>query len=318
MIKQVPSPNSPVLDWEPDFRIELEQFLRAEQFIFHAPMKKHTTFKIGGEADVLIFPSSTEEVSKIFKLINEFNIPCTILGNGSNVLVRDKGIRGAVIKFTETFFGTMRCEGQRLTACAGASLKDVSYFAADNGLTGMEFAVGIPGSIGGAIFMNAGAYGGEMKNTVASVKAVTRDGNFVEFSGASLHLGYRHSIFQENNCAICEVELILQRGNIDEIRYKMTDFTERRESRQPLDMPSAGSTFKRPKGYFAGTLIDQTGLKGLRVGGAMVSEKHAGFVVNVGDATAQDVLNLIEEVRQRVNEAHGVTLSPEVRIIGEE
>ncbi|MBE8954864.1 MAG: UDP-N-acetylmuramate dehydrogenase [Quinella sp. 2Q5] len=306
------------MDWEESFGNRLGEFLRAEQFIFHAPMNEHTTFKIGGAADVLIFPSSAADVAKIFRLVNEFNLPCVVLGNGSNVLVRDKGIRGAVIKFTEKFFGGMSCNGQRLTACAGAKLKDVSCFAADNGLTGMEFAVGIPGSIGGAIFMNAGAYDGEMKNAVAFVKAVTRGGEEVEFSGASLQLGYRHSIFQENGCAICEVELILQRGNIDDIRRKMEDLTLRRQSRQPLDMPSAGSTFKRPKGHFAGTLIDKTGLKGLRVGGAMVSEKHAGFVVNTGNATAQDVLNLIEEVKRRVHESYGVTLSPEVRIIGEE
>ena len=304
--------------WEETFGGRLKNFLRDEQFIFHAPMNEHTTFKIGGEADVLIFPSSADDVSKIFKLVDEFCLPCTILGNGSNVLVRDKGIRGAVVKFTEKFFGDMRCDGQRLVACAGAALKDVSEFAAQNSLTGLEFACGIPGSIGGAIFMNAGAYDGEMKNTVASVKAVSRNGELIEFSGASLGLGYRHSNFQENGCAICEVELILQRGNVDEIKNKMADFTERRESKQPLDLPSAGSTFKRPKGYFAGTLIDKTGLKGLRVGGAMVSEKHAGFVVNTGGATAQDVLNLIEEVKRRVCEAHGVTLMPEVRIIGEE
>ena len=304
--------------WEETFGAQLQKFLRKEQFIFHAPMREHTTFKIGGEADVLIFPSSAEEVSKIFKLIELFSLPCTVLGNGSNVLVRDKGIRGAVVKFTEKFFGDMRCEGQRLFACAGAKLKDVAIFAAENSLTGLEFAIGIPGSIGGAIFMNAGAYGGEMKNVIASVKAVNRNGDLVEFSGGSLDLYYRHSIFQENACAICEVELILQRGNLDEIKNTMADFTERRESRQPLDMPSAGSTFKRPKGHFAGTLIDKTGLKGLKVGGAMVSEKHAGFIVNTGDATAQDVLNLIEEVKRQVCEAHGVTLSPEVRIIGEE
>lgn len=304
--------------WEETFGAQLEKFLRAEQFIFHAPMKEHTTFKIGGEADVLIFPSSAEEVSKIFKLVELFSLPCIVLGNGSNVLVRDKGIRGVVVKFTEKFFGGMRCEGQRLVACAGAKLKDVSICAAENGLTGLEFACGIPGSIGGAIFMNAGAYDGEMKNVIASVKAVTRNGEFIEFNGASLQLGYRHSIFQENGCAICEVELILQRGNVDDIKNKMADFTHRRESKQPLDLPSAGSTFKRPKGHFAGTLIDKTGLKGLKIGGAMVSKKHAGFVVNTGEATAQDVLNLIEEVKRRVNEAHGVTLSPEVRIIGEE
>lgn len=304
--------------WEESFGMQLERFLRSEQYIFHAPMSEHTTFKIGGAADVLIFPSSAEEVSRIFKLAEMFDLPCVILGNGSNVLVRDKGIRGVVVKFTEKFFGNIRCEGQRLTVCAGARLQDVSNFAAEHGLTGMEFACGIPGSIGGAIFMNAGAYDGEMKNVIASVKAVNRNGDLIEFSGSSLHLGYRHSIFQENNCAICEVELILQRGNIDDIKNKMADFTARRESKQPLDLPSAGSTFKRPKGHFAGTLIDKTGLKGLRVGGAMVSDKHAGFVVNTGGATAQDVLNLIEEVKRRVCEVHGITLSPEVRIIGEE
>lgn len=304
--------------WQKTFGSQLEKFLRPEQFIFNAPMCEHTTFKIGGAADVLIFPSSAEDVSKIFRLVEMFDLPCVVLGNGSNVLVRDKGIRGAVVKFTEKFFGGIKCDGQRLTACAGAKLKDVSICAADNGLTGLEFACGIPGSIGGAIFMNAGAYDGEMKNAVASVKAVNRNGEFVEFSGASLQLGYRHSIFQENGCTICEVELILQRGNVDDIKSKMIDLTQRRESKQPLDMPSAGSTFKRPKGHFAGTLIDKTGLKGLRIGGAMVSEKHAGFVVNTGNATAQDVLALIEEVKRRVCEAHGITLCPEVRIIGEE
>ena len=306
------------MNWQKNFGNRLAEFLRAEQFIFNAPMFEYTTFKIGGAADVLIFPSSSEDVSKIFKLVDEFKLPCVVLGNGSNVLVRDKGIRGVVVKFTEKFFGGMKCDGQRLVACAGAELRNVSKFAAQNGLTGMEFAVGIPGSIGGAIFMNAGAYDGEMKNAVASVKAVNRNGELIEFNGTSLQLGYRHSIFQENGCAICEVELILQRGNVDDIKRKMEDLTARRESRQPLDMPSAGSTFKRPKGHFAGTLIDKAGLKGLRVGGAMVSEKHAGFVVNTGNATAADVLNLIEEVKRRVNEAHGVTLSPEVRIIGEE
>ena len=306
------------MDWKKNFGSRLESFLRGEQIIFNAPMSEHTTFKIGGAADVLIFPSSTAEVSEIFKLVKEFNLPCTILGNGSNVLVRDKGIRGAVVKFTEKFFGSMRCDGQKLIVCAGAKLKDVSNFAAQNSLTGLEFACGIPGSIGGAIFMNAGAYDGEMKNSVTSVKAVNRDGELIEFSGADLDLSYRHSIFQKNNCAICEVELILERGNVEDIKNKMADFTQRRESKQPLDLPSAGSTFKRPKGHFAGTLIDKTGLKGLKIGGAMVSEKHAGFVVNTGGATAQNVLDLIAEVKQRVREVHGIELSPEVRIIGEE
>ncbi len=303
---------------ENEFKNRLAKFLKPEQFIFDAPMSEHTTFKIGGAADILIFPSSSEEVSEVLKLVNEFKMPVFLLGNGSNVLVRDKGIRGAVIKFSGEFFGKIGAEGNKIFVQSGAKLKDVSNFAAEKSLTGLEFATGIPGSIGGAIFMNAGAYDGEIKNVAGKVKAVTLTGEFVEFSGESLDLDYRHSVFQDNGCAICEVELNLSPGNIDEIKNKMADFTERRESKQPLNFPSAGSTFKRPRGYFAGTLIDKTGLKGLKVGGAMVSEKHAGFVVNSGNATAADVLNLIEEVKRRVFEAHGVTLTPEVRIIGEE
>ena len=305
------------MDWEETFQDELSRFLTKRQYIFHAPMNEHTTFKIGGAADVLIFPSTPNEVAMVFKLAEKFQIPCTVLGNGSNVLVLDNGVRGAVVKFTDKFFGGIRLEDGKIIAGAGAKLKDVSNFAAENSLTGMEFAVGIPGSIGGAVFMNAGAYDGEMKNIVYSVKAVSRAGEISDFHGEEMALGYRQSIFQTNGCAICEVTLRLSRGDSQEIKNKMADFTERRESKQPLELPSAGSTFKRPKGYFAGTLIDKTGLKGLKVGGAMVSEKHAGFVVNVGGATAADVLNLIEEVKRRVKEAHGVMLTPEVRIIGE-
>ncbi|MBR3722462.1 MAG: UDP-N-acetylmuramate dehydrogenase, partial [Selenomonadaceae bacterium] len=199
-----------------------------------------------------------------------------------------------------------------------ASLKDVATFAADRELTGLEFAIGIPGSIGGAVFMNAGAYGGEMKNVVEKVSSVSIDGDFHEFWASELGLSYRQSIFQTNNHAITKVKLRLSKGDGETIRFTMEDLTKRREEKQPLEMPSAGSTFKRPTGHFAGTLIDQTGLKGLRVGGAEVSKKHAGFVINRGDATAEDVLNLIEEVKRRVFEAHGVKLYPEVRIVGEE
>lgn len=304
------------MDWREDFSNKLRQLLKPDQFILDAPMSEHTTFKIGGTADVLIFPSTIEEVIKVLKLIENNRIPLTILGNGSNVLVRDKGIRGAVIKFNGKF-AQIKCDGTRLIVGAGAKLKDVSNFAADNGLTGLEFAVGIPGSIGGAVYMNAGAYGGEMKNVISKVRAVSKSGDCAAFDTDTLDLGYRRSVFQLNGYAICEIELQLAEGNINEIRQTMEDFTERRESKQPLEYPSAGSTFKRPEGYFAGTLIDQTGLKGLRVGDAMVSTKHAGFVVNAGHATAADVLNLIEEVKRRVYEAHGVTLNPEVRIIGE-
>lgn len=302
---------------EESFGKRLAEILNGEQFIFNAPMTEHTTFKIGGAADVLILPSNVQEVAQIFKLIDEFKMPCTILGNGSNVLVLDNGIRGAVVKFSDKFFGGISRDGAKIIAGAGAKLKDISNFAAENNLCGMEFAVGIPGSVGGAVFMNAGAYDGEMKNIVAQVTAVSQRGELKTFSGENLNLGYRQSIFQSNGYAICEVELNLTQGDGGEIKSKMAEFTQKRESKQPLELPSAGSTFKRPQGYFAGTLIDKTGLKGLRVGGAMVSEKHAGFVVNVGNATAADVLNLIEEVRRRVREVHGVNLTPEVRIIGE-
>ena len=200
---------------------------------------------------------------------------------------------------------------------AGALLKDIAEAAAQHSLAGLEFACGIPGSIGGAVFMNAGAYGGETKSVVKAVRAVTRDGEVKNYALDELELGYRHSIFQSNGEAIVEVELELTPGSEEEIRASIADFTQRRESKQPLEMPSAGSTFKRPEGYFAGTLIDQTGLKGLSVGGAQVSTKHAGFVVNKGGATAADVVNLIHEVQKRVKEAHGVELQPEVRLIGE-
>ena len=305
------------MDFEDAFKDKLAKILKSRQYIFNAPMSEHTTFKIGGAADVLIFPSNISEVVAVIKLVNEFKLPRTILGNGSNVLVLDKGIRGVVIKFSDKFFGNIKVDGEKISACAGAKLKDVSNFAAENSLTGLEFAVGIPGSIGGAIFMNAGAYGGEMKNIVDKVTAISTDGEIIYFNADELNLGYRHSVFQENNFAICEVELNLAHGNFDAIKNQMAEFTFKRESKQPLEFPSAGSTFKRPKGYFAGTLIDNTGLKGLKVGGAMVSEKHAGFVVNAGGATAEDVLNLIEEVRRRVKEVHGVTLTPEVKILGD-
>ena len=231
--------------------------------------------------------------------------------------MRDGGIRGAVVKFNHPM-SSIRVEGTKIIAGAGALLKDVSAAAAEHGLTGMEFACGIPGSLGGAVFMNAGAYDGEMKNVVSRVRSVTIDGTCKERDAAAIDLGYRHSIYQTNGEAICEVELQLKEGDKEAINAKIDDFTERRETKQPLEMASAGSTFKRPTGYYAGTLIQETGLKGLTVGGAQVSKKHAGFVVNIGNATAKDVLGLIHEVQRRVKEAHGVELHPEVRIIGED
>ena len=294
-----------------------QAFLKPEQLLLDEPMSKHTTFEIGGPADCLIFPASQSEVQQVLKLVKAYALPLTLLGNGSNLLVRDKGIRGVVLDFGEAM-ASIRCEGTRIIAGAGALLKDVSEFAGAHALSGLEYACGIPGSIGGAIFMNAGAYDGETKNVAALVRAIGREGTPRAHPHQALELGYRHSVFQSNGEAICEVELQLQAGEESAIRAKIADYTQRRESKQPLELPSAGSTFKRPEGYFAGTLIDQTGLKGLQVGGAQVSTKHAGFVVNAGGATAADVVNLIHEVQRRVKAAHGVELHPEVRMIGEE
>lgn len=290
--------------------------LKEEQILLQEPMRKHTTFQIGGPADCLLFPATLEEVVAVFSLIHKYEVPFTVLGNGSNVLVLDGGIRGVVIKF-DANLAQLRREGDCVIAGAGALLKDVSAFAAACGLTGLEFAIGIPGSIGGAVFMNAGAYDGEICGVVTAVTAVTGNGGVARFAKDALEFGYRHSVFQENHAVICEVELTLTPGDSAAIRARMEELTARRESRQPLEMPSAGSTFKRPQGYFAGTLIEQAGLKGLRVGGAQVSTKHAGFVINAGAATAQDVLHLIREVQRLVYEKHGVELHPEVRTIGE-
>lgn len=291
-------------------------FLQPEQVLVDEPMRYQTTFQIGGPADCVIFPATLAETQQVLHLVHVFGLPLTILGNGSNVLVRDHGIRGVVVKFGEPM-SYIRVQDNQIIAGAGALLKDISEAAAAHALSGCEYACGIPGSIGGAVFMNAGAYGGETKQVVAAVRSVTPEGEIKEYKAEALELGYRHSIFQTNGEAIAEVTLALQPGDESAIRAVIADYTQRREAKQPLEMPSAGSTFKRPEGYFAGTLIDQTGLKGLRVGGAEVSTKHAGFVVNVGDATCEDVIGLIHEVQHRVKAAHGVELCPEVRIIGE-
>lgn len=299
------------------FEEGLSRILKPSQILKDELMANHTTFRIGGPADYLLLPTKTEEVLGIIELAKECEVPITYLGNGSNLLVRDGGIEGAVIRFGEQM-NRIRRQGNTLMVGAGCILKDIAHYAASEKLTGFEYFVGIPGSIGGAVFMNAGAYGGEIESVVTAVTAVCPDGMVRRYSRDELAFGYRHSVFQENGCAICEVEITLREGEGALIHEKIDDLTERRESRQPLDMPSAGSTFKRPEGYFAGTLIDQTGLKGLRVGGAEVSVKHAGFVVNAGGATAKDVVNLIKEVQKRVYEVHGVRLEPEVKMIGRE
>lgn len=299
-----------------EFLSKIKKIIPCERLLLDEPLANHTTFRIGGPADYFVLPSSIAEITELLKLAQEYKISVTVLGNGSNVLVLDSGIRGLVLKFGSEM-GYIRHEGHHVFAGAGALLRDVSRYAAEFGLSGMEFAVGIPGSIGGSVFMNAGAYEGEMSNIVVSVTAVCADGTIQRFNKEQLKFSYRHSVFHENHCTICEVELAFQNGEHTLIRSKMGDFTNKRETKQPLEVPSAGSTFKRPPGHFAGTLIEQTGLKGLTIGGAQVSPKHAGFIINAGGATAQDVLNLIKEVQRRVHDKHGIMLYPEVRTLGE-
>lgn len=299
-----------------EFIREIKNLLPTVEIRLDELMSLHTTFKIGGPADVFIMPATIEECMTIVKVVNRYNLPLTVIGNGSNLLVRDKGIRGVVLHLGENM-ANISCEGNIVVAQAGAQLSDVARFAGSHSLSGLEFAVGIPGSLGGGVFMNAGAYDGELKNVVMSVKSIDKFGRVHVYEGEALEFGYRHSIFQENLELIIEATMRLTEANQASIDEKMRDLTHRRESKQPLEMPSAGSTFKRPVGYFAGTLIDQAGLKGLSVGGAQVSLKHAGFVVNTGSATAQDVIDLISEVQTRVYEHHGVNIHPEVKIIGE-
>lgn len=280
------------------------------------PMKAHTSFRIGGPADILVIPSDANQLEKVVTEARTEGIPLTIIGNGSNVLVKDKGIRGVVVKLGNAL-KSMECSGDKLTAEAGVSLASIANKAAACGLTGLEFAVGIPGSLGGAVFMNAGAYDGEMCKVVAQVTVLTSDGKIEVLSNEDLEFGYRHSSIQDNGAIIISVEMQLAIGDINEIRAKMADFTNRRTTKQPLDIPNAGSMFRRPPGYYAGTLIEEAGLKGYMVGDAQVSTKHAGFVVNVGNATAADVLRLIGEVQEKVYAHAGVRLEPEVRIYGE-
>ena len=280
------------------------------------PMSRHTTFRIGGPADFYLCPHSTKEVQEIVEICKEENLPYFVLGNGSNLLVSDKGYRGVVIQLWKNF-SDITVKDCCIQAKAGALLSKVAAEALEAGLTGMEFASGIPGTIGGAAFMNAGAYGGEMKDIIKSVKVLDTQGEVRILPKEELKMGYRTSIVKEKGYTILSVELELSKGNREEIRNTMEDLKERRTSKQPLEMPSAGSTFKRPEGYFAGKLIMDSGLRGFSVGGAQVSEKHCGFVVNKGGATAMDVLTLIREVQRRVKEQFGVDLETEVRFLGE-
>lgn len=253
------------------------------EYVKSEPMSRHTTFKIGGNADVFISIKTEDELKTVLELTNEYGIPCFILGKGSNLLVSDSGIEGAVLCLDG--LDEIKITDETVVCGAGASLKNVCLAARDAGLSGLEFAYGIPGSVGGAVYMNAGAYGGEMSQVVLSAKAVDKNGRVFEFSNEQLQLGYRTSIFKNSSLIVTSVTFKLKHGDKQKIKADMDDFLSRRQNKQPLEYPSAGSTFKRPQGYFAGALIEKNNLKGVSVGGAQVSQKHAGFIINTGSAT---------------------------------
>lgn len=279
-------------------------------------MKKHTTFRIGGPADLFAAPDTAEKAAAVVRVCREQGAPFYVIGNGSNLLVSDRGYRGVVLQIYKNLSKIEVC-GDVLTAQAGAMLSVIAKKALSCSLTGFEFASGIPGTIGGAAVMNAGAYGGEMRDVLQEVTVLTRDGGILTVPAQELMLGYRYSVIPENGWIVLGAKLKLRRGEHDAIKARMDELKEQRVAKQPLDLPSAGSTFKRPEGYFAGKLIMDAGLRGFSVGGAQVSEKHCGFVVNTGNATAEDVQRLIAEVKARVMAQFGVELEPEVKMLGE-
>lgn len=279
-------------------------------------MKNHINFKVGGPADILLIPSKVEQIIESIKICNNNNIPYFVIGNGSNILVKDGGIRGAVIKLTG--LTNLEVNETEIKADCGVILKDLSDKALENSLTGLEFSCGIPGTIGGAVFMNAGAYNGEIKNVIKEAEVLTNSGKIIKMSKEELELGYRTSKVMRNNSIVINATFHLKKGNKEEIKDKIDELTQKREEKQPLEYPSAGSTFKRPEGYFAGKLIQDSGLKGYSIGGAAVSSKHSGFVINKDNATAKDILDLIEYIQEEVKKQFGVELHPEVRIIGED
>ena len=295
---------------------ELIDFLKKIKcdYAVDEPMSKHTTFKIGGNAKVVAYPSSEEQISQIVKFTKENEIRLLTVGNGSNLLVADEGIDACVMILDDHFAGIKLIDDETIFALSGTLLIKVCRFAYENGLSGLEFAYGIPGSCGGGAFMNAGAYGGEMKDVMFRCSHIDQNGDRGFLEGDDMRLGYRHSAYYDNGCIITGVYLKLKKADKSEIKAKMDDFMSRRRKKQPLEYPSAGSTFKRPEGYFAGALIEECNLKGKRVGGAEVSEKHAGFVINKGNATCKDVLDLCELVSDTIKKEKGVSLEMEIRV----
>lgn len=284
---------------------------------FSEEMKNHTTFEIGGPCDVMIIPENKEQVLNTLKTIKEHDFSYMVIGNGSNLLVSDQGLRMAIIKLGEAF-SQIKIEGEKVYAQAGAELAEVAKASIEEGLAGMEYVSGIPGNIGGAITMNAGAYGGEMKDIVGTVTCLGQDLEIRTYTNEDMHFSYRHSRVQEENLIVLEVELALEKGNQEEIDELYHSLTQRREEKQPLEYASAGSTFKRPEGYYAGKLIDDAGLRGYKHNNAMVSEKHCGFVINTGGAACDDVLYVIRHIQKEIYDKYRVKLQTEVKILGEE
>ena len=298
------------------FFTEIKDSLPQLTVLLDEPMAKHISFRVGGPADLLIVPQTEEEIIATLKLTKKFDMPLTVLGNGSNVLVKDKGIRGVVLKMGGGL-SFVNVQEDVLSCAAGVLLSSAANAAADAGLSGLEFAGGIPGSVGGGVFMNAGAYNGELKDVIFDASAIDLAGNQYTLPVDKLNLCYRNSIFADNGHIITNVRFKLTNGDKQGIKDKIAEFNKKRSDKQPLNLPSAGSTFKRPEGSYASKLIDEAGLRGFMVGGAQVSEKHAGFIVNKDKATADDILRLIEAVQEKVKKQFGIDLQTEVKILGE-
>ncbi len=292
------------------------ELLGEEKVLIEEPMSRHTTFRIGGPADYFLIPETVEEIREILKICREENLPYFILGNGSNLLVSDKGYRGVILQLYRNMCG-ITVEDTCIRAESGALLSSIAQAAKNASLTGFEFAGGIPGTLGGAVVMNAGAYGGEMKDVLSEVTVLDKNGKILTLSSGELQMGYRTSIVKSAEYLVLGARISLKEDDREQIRARMKELTEQRTTKQPLEYPSAGSTFKRPEGYFAGKLIMDCGLRGYRVGGAQVSEKHCGFVINAGDATAEDVRTLMKNVSHMVYEKFGVVLEPEVKFLGD-
>ncbi|EOS74553.1 UDP-N-acetylenolpyruvoylglucosamine reductase [Dorea sp. 5-2] len=295
---------------------KLVQIVGEERVRTDEPMKSHTTFRVGGPADFFVTPETSEEVRAVIDMCRSEEIDCHIIGNGSNLLVSDRGVRGVVVQIAKAM-NKIESNGEQIRAQAGALLSEVAAYALKDGLAGFEFAAGIPGTLGGACVMNAGAYGGEMKDVLYEVTVLTPQGEFLVLKEDELELGYRTSVVARKGYIVLEAVIRLKKGDEEEIRRQMEDLRDRRISKQPLEYPSAGSTFKRPEGYFAGKLIQDAGLRGYTFGGAQVSEKHCGFVVNRGDATAAEVAELMRRVADKVEEQFKVRLEPEVKRLGD-